>query len=148
MFIRLISMLAGATCVASAAEAKDAVKTASTDPTSASSAAPAPLVVLFDTASVKVRPKDLAVLDKASRAYSEGKPIVMVITASSDRVGGAARNLRLSQERATAVLDGLLERGIPADRFQLLAKGETELPVATKQGVSEARNRRVEITWR
>jgi outer membrane protein OmpA-like peptidoglycan-associated protein len=46
------------------------------------------------------------------------------------------------------VLNGLLERGIPADRFQLLAKGETELPVPEKEGVPEARNRRVEITWR
>jgi flagellar motor protein MotB len=29
-----------------------------------------------------------------------------------------------------------------------LAKGETELPVPTNQGVAEAQNRRVEITWR
>jgi outer membrane protein OmpA-like peptidoglycan-associated protein len=145
MLTRLCCAAILAACVTSAAEAQDTAKPA---PTSDSSAAPAPLVVLFDLASVKVKSKELAVLDKASRAYSEGKPIVMIITASSDRVGGAALNLRLSQQRATAVLNGLLERGIPADRFQLLAKGETELPVPEKEGVPEARNRRVEITWR
>jgi hypothetical protein len=57
-------------------------------------------------------------------------------------------NLEISQRRAEAVLKGLLARGIPADRFQVLAKGETELPVPTNSGVAELQNRRVEITWR
>jgi outer membrane protein OmpA-like peptidoglycan-associated protein len=42
------------------------------------------------------------------------------------------------------VLQGLLARGIPADRFRVLAKGETELPVPTNAGVAELQNRRVE----
>ncbi len=87
-------------------------------------------------------------LDHASRAYSEGKPIVMILTGSADRTGSAEVNLDLSQRRAEAVLRGLLARGIPADRFQVLAKGETDLPVPTDQGVAELQNRRVEITWR
>ena len=130
-----------------AAQAQQAASTAPT-PTAQSSAAPAPLVLLFDSASSKIRPQDMAVLDKASRAYSEGKPIVMILTGSSDRVGGAVLNLKLSQQRATAVLNGLLQRGIPADRFQVLAKGETDLPSPTKPGVANPDNRRVEITWR
>ncbi|MDX7950254.1 OmpA family protein [Lichenihabitans sp. Uapishka_5] len=145
MLKQSLAPLVIAGCLVSPAHAQDAPSPA---PTAASSAAPAPLVILFDTASNKVQANSLAVLDKASRAYSEGKPIVMIITASSDRVGNAALNLRLSQQRATAVLNGLLERGIPADRFQLLAKGQTELPIPTQPGVSEARNRAVEITWR
>lgn len=106
------------------------------------------LVVYFQSGSSSLRPEDKAVLDRASRAYNEGKPIVMVLTGTSDRVGNAQQNLTLSQRRATAVLTGLLDRGIPADRFQVLAKGETELAVPTKAGISEAQNRRVEITWR
>ena len=87
-------------------------------------------------------------LDHASRAYNEGKPIVMILTGSADRTGSAEANLELSQRRAAAVLKGLLDRGIPADRFQVLAKGETDLPVPTSTGVAEGQNRRVEITWR
>ena len=109
--------------------------------------APAPLVVLFETGSSTLLPQYKAVLDRASRAYNEGKPIVMIVTGSSDRVGTPQINLTLSQRRATAVLKGLLDRGIPADRFQVLAKGETELPVPTTQGVAEMQNRRVEISW-
>jgi outer membrane protein OmpA-like peptidoglycan-associated protein len=110
--------------------------------------APAPLVIHFDTGSNRIRPEDRAVLDHASRAYSEGKPLVMILTGSADRVGAPGHNLSLSHRRAMAVLNALLDRGIPADRFQIVAKGETELVVPTQEDVSEAENRRVEITWR
>jgi outer membrane protein OmpA-like peptidoglycan-associated protein len=110
--------------------------------------APAPLVLYFDAGSTTIRNQDRAVLDAASRAYNEGKPIVMILTGSSDRTGSSEANLTLSERRAGAVLKGLRDRGIPADRFQVLAKGETDPPVPTEQGVAELRNRRVEITWR
>jgi outer membrane protein OmpA-like peptidoglycan-associated protein len=114
----------------------------------AAPAAPAPLVVYFDMGSSTIRNEDKAVLDHASRAFNEGKPIVMILTGTADRTGDAAVNLEISELRAAAVLKGLIARGIPADRFQVLAKGETELPVPTNPGVAEAQNRRVEITWR
>ena len=111
-------------------------------------AAPAPLTVYFDAGSSTIRNEDRIVLDKASRAYNEGKPIVMILTGSADRTGQAENNLELSHRRAGAVLKGLLNRGIPADRFQVLDKGETDLPVPTDRGVAEPKNRRVDITWR
>jgi len=54
----------------------------------------------------------------------------------------------ISQQRAATVLRGLVARGIPAERFQLLAKGETDPVVPARQGVAQAENRRVEIRWR
>ena len=115
---------------------------------SAPSAAPSSLVFYFDAGSAKVRPKDAALFDQASRLYRDGKPLVMVVTGSTDAVGTAAGNLRLSQQRATAVLRGLVARGIPTERFQILAKGVTEPPVPTTPGSAEPRNRRAELTWR
>ena len=132
---------------APAAPAKAEANTASVAPKDPAGA-PASLVVLFDEGSSTLRSQDKATLDRASRAYNEGKPIVMIVTGTSDRVGNPRMNLSLSQKRATAVLAALLDRGIPADRFQVLAKGETELPVPTKPGIAEARNRSVEISWR
>jgi outer membrane protein OmpA-like peptidoglycan-associated protein len=126
----------------------EAPKTEVAKTDAAAPAAPAPLVVYFDLGSTTIRNEDKAVLDHASRAFNEGKPIVMILTGTADRTGNAAVNLEVSQLRAAAVLKGLIARGIPADRFQVLAKGETELPVPTNAGVAEAQNRRVEITWR
>ena len=109
---------------------------------------PAPLVLYFASGSAAIRPQDEAVLDRASRAFNEGHPIIMTISGASDAVGPAEPNLLLSQRRATAVLRSLVARGIPVDRFQVLAKGVTDPAVSTPAGSPEERNRRVEIAWR
>jgi outer membrane protein OmpA-like peptidoglycan-associated protein len=140
-----------ASCLAAPAAAQTPGSASPSQATTAATpaaGAPAPLVVYFDIGRSTIRNEDRAVLDRASRAYNEGKPIVMIVSGSADRTGYAERNLELSQRRATAVLRGLLARGIPAERFQLLAKGETDPPVPTDPGVAELQNRRVEITWR
>ena len=63
----------------------------------------------------------------------------------ADRTGSEAHNMRLSEARALAVRNYLLIRGIEAKRMEYFAFGETHPAVETADGVSEARNRRVEI---
>ena len=110
--------------------------------------APDSLDFYFAPGSSKLRSDDVALLDKASRLYRDGKPIVMIVAGSSDTVGSPDSNLKLSQARADAVLQGLVARGIPAARFQVLAKGVSDLPVQTGDGVANQDNRRVDLTWR
>lgn len=110
--------------------------------------APDSLSVYFDTGSATVSPDGQRVLDQAARTYRDGKPIIMVVSGGSDSTGSAAANLHLSQVRADTVLQGLVSRGIPVERFQILAKGETEPAVPTPDGTAEPRNRRVVISWR
>ena len=107
-----------------------------------------PLVLHFNSGSTSVRPQDDALLDQASRLYREGHPLAMILTGGTDAVGSPEGNLRISQERTAAVLRGLVARGIPAERFQLLAKGESDPVVPTTPGTAQAENRRVEIRWR
>lgn len=110
--------------------------------------APESLAFYFDHGSASLRDQDEELIEQAGRLYREGNPIVMVVAGSTDATGSAEQNLRLSQRRAEAVLRALIAQGIPAERFQLVAKGETELSVATGDGVPEQRNRRVDLTWR
>jgi outer membrane protein OmpA-like peptidoglycan-associated protein len=153
------ALLAGA----SAAQAQNAPATnpapsaASPAPSAASpapsAASPAPstpssLVLYFDPGSATVRRQDVSLLDQASRLYRAGKPIVMIVTGSADTVGSAAANLQLSERRADSVLQGLVSRGIPIERFQVIAKGQTDPVAPDPPGTPEERNRRVEITWR
>jgi outer membrane protein OmpA-like peptidoglycan-associated protein len=114
----------------------------------AESKAPDKLVVYFDAGSYRLRAEDVATLDHASRLYHVGKPIVMIVSGSTDPVGSPEVNLSLSQRRAMTVLRGLVARGIPAERFQVVSKGETYLPVAAPPGTPEPQDRRVEISWR
>lgn len=116
--------------------------------TPAAGAAPASLAIFFETGSAAIRPQDVAVLDRASRVYTDGKPTVMILTATTDGVGSPLSNLRLSQQRAIAVVNQLVARGIPADRFQILAKGVTEPSVPDPAGTPEPQDRRVDIAWR
>ena len=106
------------------------------------------LSVFFDPGSASLSSDALTVLDTAARTYRDGKPIVMVVSGGTDSTGPAGMNLRLSQMRAQAVLNGLVARGIPIERFQLLAKGETEPAVNAPTGTPEAKNRKVDISWR
>ena len=106
------------------------------------------LVLLFGTGSSTLDPRNQATLDQASRLYREGRPIIMTVSGGSDAVGQPAQNLLLSQRRATAVVRGMIARGIPAERTEILAKGETNPAVPAQRGVPEPQNRRVEITWR
>ena len=99
---------------------------ATTSPQAASPApsTPSSLVLHFDPGSAAVRQQDLALLDEASHLYRAGNPIVMIVTGSADTTGSAGANLRLSQQRANNVLQGLVARGIPVERFQVMANGE------------------------
>ncbi|MCB1882544.1 MAG: OmpA family protein [Geminicoccaceae bacterium] len=106
------------------------------------------LVVYFDTGSSTVTGEGDDVLDQAVRLYREGSPIVMISAGGTDTVGSAESNLKLSVDRADAVVRGLVARGIPVGRLQVAGRGETELAVKTEDGVPERRNRSVEITWR
>ena len=133
---------------ASYAAAQDKPGASATAPAAGSAKAPDALDLYFDTGSSKIRQEDLKLLDKASRLYNEGKPVVMIVAGSADLLGSASANLRLSQTRADNVVRGLVARGIPVERFQVLAKGVTDPPVSTAADASEPRNRRVEITWR
>ena len=103
---------------------------------------------LFGTGLAKLNAHYEALLDQASRLYREGRPVIMIVSGSSDAVGSLESNLLLSERRADAVAHGLLDRGIPAERTQILAKDETNPEVPTNRGVPEAQNRRVEVTWR
>ena len=106
------------------------------------------VTVLFRIGEARLRPDQRDQLDRAARVFRDGNPVVMVITGTADTVGDPSVNLDLSIERARAVADGLVARGIPIERLQVLGQGNSELPVTTEDEVPLAENRSVRITWR
>ena len=110
--------------------------------------APESLMIYFPLGGAAVSADQRDALDQAARLFRDGDPIVMIIAGGADTIGSPDRNLDLSVARAEAVADGLVARGIPADRLQVVGRGNTELPVETQDGVAERENRYVEITWR
>ncbi len=107
------------------------------------------LSIYFASGSYAIAPKDAATLDEASRIFNDGKPIVMIITGMADATGAPAPNLLLSQKRADVVFAGLVARGLPPNRFQILAEGATNaLSGSAPAAMPDPQFRKVEITWR
>ena len=96
--------------------------------------------------SSKVEPQYYAQLnDVAARLKQVGPDVKVSIDGYTDSVGAAAYNQGLSQRRASAVKDYLVNQGVPAS--QLEAKGygiSNAFPNDTKEG--RADNRRVEVS--
>ena len=76
-----------------------------------------------------------------------GAPDVAVI-GHTDRAGSPRFNDRLSLQRAERVRGELVKLGIPGARIQAAGRGEREPLVLTDDGITEPRNRRVEISVR
>lgn len=101
--------------------------------------------ILFDFDSADLKPEAREALDDVAEvlAYYEGAPVQVI--GHTDDQGGREYNLGLSQDRAEAVLAGLRERGIGADRLSSEGRGLDE-PVASNDAEEgRAQNRRVEV---
>ncbi|MDZ7808928.1 MAG: OmpA family protein [Arhodomonas sp.] len=101
--------------------------------------------VYFDTGSAELNADAQATLDEAAQAARAGEEANVQVEGHTDRAGGAAFNLELSRQRAQAVREGLVERGISNDRILLVWYGETRPAVETEDGAAEAQNRRAVI---
>jgi len=99
-------------------------------------------VVYFDLNKATLSKKAQATLADVAAARTELSPTAIHVIGHTDTSGNAALNDRLSAKRASAVADALARLGVTADQKAL---GKTQPAVATGDGVTELRNRRVEI---
>lgn len=72
----------------------------------------------------------------------------IVVIGHTDTVGGLGYNDKLSLARAERLRELLVALGISADRVTAAGRGKRELLIPTEDNISEARNRRVEISVR
>ena len=101
--------------------------------------------IYFTTASDKIIASSFKSLDEVADILKEDKNLKLDISGHTDNTGDAAGNKILSQQRAKAVFDYLVSKGIDAKRLTSEGYGE-EKPVAdnsTEEGKSL--NRRVEL---
>lgn len=78
---------------------------------------------------------------------SRPDPEIWVI-GHTDAVGTMQYNDQLSLQRAERVRDELVSRGLAADSIDVSGRGKREPLVPTSEGISEPKNRRVEINVR
>ena len=101
--------------------------------------------VLFEHDRTELAPGADMTLDRLAEFLTSHPERNIVIEGHTDSTGEANYNRDLSRERAAAVRDALLARGVEGNRVEIRALGE-EFPVATNETTAGRQlNRRVEI---
>jgi outer membrane protein OmpA-like peptidoglycan-associated protein len=102
--------------------------------------------ILFGSGSSQLNPKAHTLLKAMASVLKRHGSTQIDVEGYTDTAGAAALNLRLSQQRAKAVAEILMSEGVDSLRITTRGFGESFPRVPTRDGVSEPRNRRVEIT--
>ncbi|MFA9191863.1 DUF5723 family protein [Flavobacterium sp. FZUC8N2.13] len=101
--------------------------------------------ILFDSSKATIRPESNDKLEGIVKVMDEYNNAKFKLEGHTDSTGNVAKNLQLSKDRAAAVKDYLISKGISADRLSSEGYGITK-PIASNKTVEgRAQNRRVEI---
>ena len=102
--------------------------------------------IFFETGSADLKKESTVELNKLVSLLKENQNLKIEISGHTDNVGGEKENLALSENRAKAVYDFLVNAGIAATKLSYKGYGETR-PISlndTEEG--RATNRRTEFT--
>jgi OOP family OmpA-OmpF porin len=103
--------------------------------------------VNFATGSSDIPPTALPLLDAAARAVvAMPQGVRILIGGHTDSRGARDANLALSEQRAAAVRDALVQRGVPPAQLAIKGHGDSR-PIATNAtDEGRFRNRRIEFS--
>ena len=103
------------------------------------------LNILFETGKSDIQQESLPIVDQIFELMKSDATIKISIEGHTDNVGDAASNKKLSNDRAKAVMDALIAKGIDKTRMSFVGWGQ-EKPVADNRSEEgRVQNRRVEI---
>lgn len=101
--------------------------------------------ILFELGSDKLTAASRNNLNGIAQSLAAQPDIYIEVAGNTDSTGNDDYNLKLSQQRAEAVRDYLVQQGIPQDHISAKGYGETN-PIADNKTISgRAMNRRVEL---
>ena len=101
--------------------------------------------IFFDTGKAELRPESGPELDRLITTLNETPRMVIEVRGHTDNTGSNEVNNKLSQDRADAVREYFISKGIEPDRVASKGFGETS-PVATNDtDAGRQQNRRVEF---
>ena len=102
------------------------------------------VLVFFDFDKAEISKRTREIIEKAAANTKRGSIVRISLVGHADRSGPERYNMGLSVQRATAVKWELMRLGIPESEIAVTGKGENQPMVATRDGVPEPQNRRVE----
>ncbi len=102
--------------------------------------------ILFDYNSTKLKAEAIEKLDKIAKILKKYDNFSMLIEGHTDNIGSDEYNKKLSENRAKAVEEYLIQKGINSDSLYSIGYGESKPITSNESEDGRALNRRVEIT--
>ena len=103
------------------------------------------LDILFETGKSNIQKESLPIVDQIFELMNGNANLKISVEGHTDNVGDAVSNKKLSNDRAKAVMDALIAKGINKSRLSSIGWGQ-EKPVSdNRTDEGRAKNRRVEI---
>ena len=101
--------------------------------------------ITFDVGKSTIKPESMGEINRIVQLMNENPTLKFSVEGHTDSTGNPTSNQTLSEQRAQAIVDKLVELGIAKDRLTAVGKGQNS-PIAdntTDEG--RAKNRRVEF---
>ena len=103
--------------------------------------------IQFEQGKSVIRSESFALMDEIAKAMKDNDKIKKVLVEGhTSAEGEAAANMKLSDDRAKAVMKGLVERSIDAKRLTAKGFGITKPIGDNSDAAGRVKNRRVEFT--
>src|SRR3954469_19296686 len=103
--------------------------------------------VFFDFDKYAITPAAQDILNTVVSDARRTNASRLNVVGHTDTSGTPAYNQALSERRATAVREALVQRGVPAGQIATRGVGESQPLIATGDGVREPSNRRAEVRF-
>lgn len=104
--------------------------------------------IFFDTGSATLKSESDAVLQTIVALLAEQSKLALYVVGHTDDSGLLARNASLSSQRATAVVDALVARGVARMRLTPFGAGPYAPAATNRDPDGRTKNRRVELVER
>lgn len=102
--------------------------------------------IFFDVNQYDLQPQSMVELDRVVKMLQENPAIKISIGGHTDNTGDANANLKLSENRAKAVVAYLVSKGIDLKRLQAKGFGATKPLADNATEAGKLQNRRTELT--
>lgn len=104
--------------------------------------------ILFNFGNATLRPESNDKLDAAAKIIQSSNGGTFLVIGHTDKKGNPAYNLKLSRERAAAVVKALEERGVSENQLKSKGLGSQEATVpVTASDAERQKDRRVEVKF-
>ena len=101
--------------------------------------------VFFATGSFKLLPKSFTALNEVAKLLKSDESLMIDVSGHTDSQGDETKNQTLSENRAKAVKDYLVSKGIADSRLESAGYGSTKPVGDNKTAAGRAQNRRTEL---